>query len=238
MALGFHTRFMLFDWQQFTIEDLRANAIATFREGGGSRPDVLLIEIDGERAVLKDQSAADKWFALMIGPILNWRECKALKKLADIESIPNLLSVPSSRSFLMSFHESEQVSRIKKYPPEWPSFFEKLEAAIAEIHRAGVAHNDLRNPTNTLVTPEGDPVLVDLVACFCQGKVWNFPNQWLFKKFAQVDKSAISKIKSKVAPELLTGDEIDPSQIAGKAGMAAKGLGQWIRKISRKLFTS
>ncbi len=228
---------MTVNWQKYSTTELRNNAVATFRQGGGSRPDVLLIEIDGERAVLKDQGGADKWFALLIGPILNWRECKALRKLASIDCIPDLLSVPNKRAFLMSYHESEQITRLDKFTPDWPDFFTQFQAAVLQIHAAGVAHNDLRNPTNTLVTADGKPILVDLVACFCLGRTWNLPNRWLFNKFAQVDLSAITKIKTKVAPELLGQDEVNPEEIAGKAGMAAKKLGQWIRKVSRKLFT-
>lgn len=229
---------MTVNWQQYSNQQLREHAVATFRQGGGTRPDVLLIEIDGQRAVLKDQGASDKWFALLIGPILNWRECKALNKLADVNCIPNLLSVPNKRAFLMSYHASEQITRLKDIQPDWPLFFDKLSTAIDQVHAAGVAHNDLRNPTNTLITPEGEPILVDLVACFCQGQRWNLPNQWLFNKFAQVDRSAITKIKSKVAPELITEDDVKPEQIAGQVGMAAKSLGQWIRRVSRKLFTN
>jgi hypothetical protein len=228
---------MSVNWSQYSLEQLRAHATQTFREGGGSRPDVLLIEINGQKAVLKDQSAADQMFALLVGPILNWRECKALMKLRNVSCVPNLLGKPSSRSFLMTYHQSEQITKLVNYHPEWPDFFEKLRAAIDEIHRAGVAHNDLRNPTNTLVTADGEPILVDLVACFCRGKSWNLPNRWIFHKFTQVDLSAITKIKSKVAKDLITDTDIVAEDIAGRPGMALKGLGQLIRRISRRLFT-
>lgn len=223
-------------WSDYSLEQLRQCATHTFREGGGSRPDVLLIKIDGEHAVLKDQGGADRLFAKLIGPILNWRECKALKKLASVDCVPNLLHTPNSRSFLMSYHESEQVTRLDKFTPQWPDFFTKLKTSIEQVHAAGVAHNDLRNPTNTLVTPNGDPVLVDLVACFCQGAPWNRPNQWLFNKFCQVDFSAIKKIKKRVAPKLINEDDIESEEIAGSIGMVAKQLGQGIRKISGLFF--
>lgn len=228
---------MSVNWSQYSLEQLRAHATQTFREGGGSRPDVLLIEIDGQKAVLKDQSAADRMFALLVGPILNWRECKALTKLGSVSCVPNLLGKPTSRSFLMTYHQSEQITNLQHYQPEWPEFFEKLRTAIDQIHQAGVAHNDLRNPTNTLVTPNGEPILVDLVACFCRGQSWNLPNRWMFNKFSQVDLSAITKIKSKVAKELITDTDIVAEDIAGRPGMAIKGLGQLIRRISRWLFT-
>lgn len=228
---------MSFHWSNYTLEQLRSHATRSFRVGGGSRPDVLLIEIEGHQAVLKDQGGADRLFALLIGPILNWRECKALTKLAELDSVPVLLSKPNKRSFLMSYHASEQMTRLNEISPEWPIFFAKLSSAIEQMHAAGVAHNDLRNPTNTLVTPNGDPILVDLVACFCRGQRWNILNRWLFNKFTQVDRSAITKLKSKVAPELISSDDVNPEQIAGKAGMAIKQLGQLIRRLARKLFT-
>ena len=228
---------MPINWSNYTLEQLRSHATTSFREAGGSRPDVLLIEIEGEQAVLKDQSKADKWFALLIGPILNWRETKALKRLAYIDCVPDLLGIPSKRSFLMSYHPSEQISHLKEIQPHWPDFFDKLSIAIDSLHQAGVAHNDLRNPSNTLITPEGEPILVDLVACFCKGSAWNIPNHWIFNKFTQVDLSAITKLKSRLAPELLNDHDVHAEQIAGNTGLAIKGLGQWVRKVSKKLFT-
>ncbi|RBP53076.1 hypothetical protein DFR28_101461 [Arenicella xantha] len=228
---------MSFHWSNYSLEQLRAHSIQSFRAGGGSRPDVMLIEIDGHRAVLKDQGGADKWFALLIGPILNWRECKALRRLDAVACVPTLLHTPSSRSFLMTYHDAEQVTHLNRFTPDWPIFFDKLNAAIDNVHAAGVAHNDLRNPTNTLVNQDGDPILVDLVACFCKGRQWNLPNQWLFSKFSQVDKSAITKIKRRLAPELIVDTDINPEEIAGKFGMAIKALGQWVRRASRVLFT-
>jgi len=228
---------MSIDWSQYSVNELREYAVHTFRQGGGSRPDVLLIEIDGQRAVLKDQGGADKLFATLLGPILNWRECKALNKLSALVCSPNLLHTPSKRSFLMSYHESEQITRLETIQPDWPDFFEELSSAIAEMHQAGVSHNDLRNASNILITADGKPILVDLVGCFCQGSSWNLPNRWLFDKFCQVDLSAITKLKSKVAPELITEQDVVREEIAGRAGMAAKGLGQWFRVLSKKFFT-
>lgn len=224
-------------WSDYSLQQLRQHVSHTFRAGGGSRPDVLLIEIDGEYAVLKDQAGADRLFSLLVGPILNWRECKALDKLRGLSCIPTLLAKPTARSFLMSYHPSEQVTRLKTIDPDWPGFFDRLTAAVNEVHRAGVAHNDLRNPTNTLVTHYGEPILVDLVAAFSQGHRWNLLNQWIFRKFCQVDLSAITKLKAQLAPELIKHDDVVAEQIAGRFGMAVRGLGQWVRKLSRRFFT-
>lgn len=228
---------MPFQWSKIDLETLRAHSTTHFRIGGGSRPDVLLIEMEGQRAVLKDQNGADRWFAKIIGPILNWRECKALNRLSDVSCVPKLLARPDSRSFLMSHHESQQITKIDQTNFDWVGFFSALEAAIEQLHAAGVAHNDLRNPTNTLVTPNGQPVLVDLVACFCKGSDWNIVNHWMFDKFTQVDRSAITKMKQRFAPHLINEDDVIASEIAGRPGMWIKALGQAVRRLSRRIFT-
>lgn len=229
---------MPIDWTQYSLAELRRHSTTVFRQGGGSRPDVMLIEINGEKAVLKDQSGADRVFAALIGPILNWRETSALRKLTASDAVPNLLAVPNKRAFLMSYHESRQITKLVDQAIDWKDFFDLLEKRIREIHKLGIAHNDLRNPTNTLVTPQGQPVLVDLVAYFSRGARWNFVKHWLFNKFCQVDLSAITKMKMRFAPELVTEQDVHPEAIAGRSGMAARSVGQWIRKISKSLMTS
>lgn len=40
-------------------------------------------------------------------------------------------------------------------------YFERLEELVAELHRAGVCHNDLHKEQNVLVLPDGWPALID-----------------------------------------------------------------------------
>lgn len=225
------------DWSQYSLAELRQHRTTVFRQGGGSRPDVWLIEIDGEAAVLKDQNGADRIFAALVGPLLNWRETSALRALAPCAAVPNLLAVPSKRAFVMSYHPSRQITKLNGQHVDWPTFFTLLEQRIKEMHALGIAHNDLRNPTNTLVTPQGEPILVDLVAYFARGARWNWCKNWLFERFCQVDYSAITKLKLRFAPELVSDLDVHPERIAGRSGMAARRFGQWIRKVSKALLT-
>ncbi|MEM9798896.1 MAG: phosphotransferase [Planctomycetota bacterium] len=41
-------------------------------------------------------------------------------------------------------------------------FFDLLEAAVRDLHAAGVCHNDLHKEQNVVVTPSGRPALIDL----------------------------------------------------------------------------
>ena len=228
---------MATNWAIYSLQELRLHSKHAFRKGGGTRPDVLLIEVDGEAAVLKDHSASDRWFSTLIGPLLTWRECKALQRLEAVECIPKLLARPSKRSFLMTYHPAVPITMPEAATHDWDTIFARLSAALQQVHEAGVAHNDLRNPSNTLITADGEPVLVDLVGAFFRGHSWNLLNHWVFDKFCLVDKSAITKMKQTFAPELLSSADVQPEQIAGPAGMFVRRAGQWIRSLSQKLFT-
>lgn len=229
---------MLVQWSNYSLAELRKHSIASYRQGGGSRPDVLVIEINKQQAVLKDHNQTDKGFALFVAPLLVWREKKALIKLDNITGVPSLLAVPDKRSILMQHIPAEQIVKLEKIQPVWEDFYPRLIKLIKQMHKTGVAHCDLRSPTNTLITKEGEPVLVDLVACYCRGSRWNIVSNWIFDLFCKVDLSAVTKLKSKTARHLLDESDIDAKQIAGRGGMMVRHLGQLVRVISRSLFVS
>ena len=64
-----------------SLPELRQTVSDVYRRGRGSRPDVLLISVDGELAVLKDYGACDPWFARVLGPFLAGRESRTLQRL-------------------------------------------------------------------------------------------------------------------------------------------------------------
>ena len=228
----------MIDWNQFTKSELKTFVVDTFRQGGGSRPDVLLLEKDGEQVVLKDHDGMDKWFALLIGPILAWREAKAMKRLKSVEGVPTLLAQPDNRSLLMEHIAARQVVNVDQSEFIAKEYLDNLKNLIEQVHNAGVAHGDLRSPTNALIDQNGQAALVDFVASLSRGASWNIVNRYLFEKMMLIDFSAITKLKKRIAPELLDDSDFEAVSIAGKKGMAFRKLGQWIRIISRKLLSN
>src|SRR3972149_3949071 len=87
--------------QYLSLEQLRAHAVKTFRRGGGSRPDVLLIRAGGEEAVLKDFSRADPWFRRFVGRLSVRREARALRQLDGARGVPRLLRVVNRDALLV-----------------------------------------------------------------------------------------------------------------------------------------
>ena len=119
----------------------------------------------------------------------------------------------------------------------WQHFFAKLECLVQDIPDRGVAHGDMRSPDNTLLDLEGEPVLVDFVGSCLRGARWNLWSRWFFGRLCEVDQSAIVKQKLQVAPELLSSTELAGRARQGLIGQFGRGFGQFVRAITRLVFT-
>ena len=220
-----------------SLAELRQTVNKVYRRGGGSRPDVLLIEHEWGRAVLKDHGACDPWFARILGPLLAWREARALERLQGIRGVPKLLARPSSRSLLLEYLCAKQLSDDNNDKTDWAAFFKRLEFLLDDIHQRGIAHCDLRSPFNTLIDTEGNPVIVDFVASVSRGEPWNLMANWVFQRFARADREALTKLKSSVAPELVSEQEQTQYLTRSTLEQLMRWVGTQVRTLSRKLFT-
>lgn len=220
-----------------SLTELRQNVLKVYRRGGGSRPDVLLIEIGGLKTVLKDHGTCDPWFARILGPLLAAREARALNRLHGVKGVPKLLRRPDSRSLLLEYLPVAQLSDEENKNTDWEDFFDRLQTLVVRMHERGVAHCDLRSPFNTLIDANSEPVIVDFVAAVTRGRPWNLPVNWVFGRFVEADKGALIKLKKAVAPELITEVEYERFTRRTKLEKFARWLGVQVRNLSRKLFT-
>ncbi|MDH3637888.1 MAG: hypothetical protein OES09_05430 [Gammaproteobacteria bacterium] len=217
-------------------DSLKQRALRSFRRGHGSRPDVRLVSIGDDQVVLKDHNGCDRWFGLLIGPLLVWREARALRRLDSVTGTPRVLVRLDRRALLLEYLPGTPITKADVHA--WEPFFARLEALVEEMHRVGVAHCDLRSPTNTLIGPDGEPYLVDFVASVTKASGWNPVGRWIFSRFRVADREAVVKLKSIVAPELLSsGERQILARRMGPVECAARWLGSSVRDLSRKLFT-
>lgn len=221
-----------------SLDTLHANARKVFRRGGGTRPEVLLVEISGRQAVLKDYARSDPWFRRLVGPASARREARALQLLDGVAGVPRLFGRPARDAVLLEYIPGVSARELKRgaFSPE---FFERFYRLVENIHRRGVAHCDLRSTGNILVGPDGAPYAVDFVAHFKQGAWWNPLTRWIFRKFCEADRTAVARLKRSHAPELLTAAE--QAALARDRNTplerAARAVGKSIRNISRWLLT-
>jgi serine/threonine protein kinase len=223
-------------WGGVSRERLRQNVVHSFRRGGGSRPDVLLIDIGGRKAVLKDHNACDQGFGRLLGPLLAWREARALRRLDRIAGTPRLYSIPDSRSLLMEHMRCKPLGEFDG-DPAWEAFFIDFERLLQEVHASGVAHCDLRSPNNALICEGNRPAIVDFVSCVFRGRRWNIFSRWLFDQFSRADRDALIKLKKGVAPDLLTAAEERSLHEHTTLERTARRLGAGFRNLSRRLLT-
>lgn len=210
-------------------DTLYAHAVHSFRHGGGTEPEVVIVKIAGQRAVLKDYGRASGWFAWLLGPLLIQRETQALQRLAGLPGVPSLIQRIDSRGVLMQYVPAEPWPRMQ--PPA--QSFDHLHTLVAAMHKRGVAHCDLRAPSNILVDEHGQPYLVDFVARVMRGSTWNAPWNWVFAKFCQADRNALAKLKVRHAPELATEQDRYMAQHHGFWIHAIRATGVGLRAFTR-----
>jgi RIO-like serine/threonine protein kinase len=216
------------------INELRLHTIQTYRTGEGTRPEVALIRVGKKQAVLKDFSRSAVWFGRMLGPLLAYREARALTLLDGICGVPRLIRKVSPRALLIEYIEGVPARAI---PPGsvTPELFDKLEQLVRAIHERGVAHCDLRSGSNIVVDSAGQPYLVDFVAHTVHGNpLWG----WVFHRFCQADLVAVVRLKKRLAPALVSDDDehrllLDRDTILPRI---ARMIGRSVRNISRFVF--
>jgi predicted Ser/Thr protein kinase len=223
---------------RLSLEALHARAQKVFRRGGGSRPEVLLVDLDGRPAVLKDYAHSDPWFRRLIGPLSARREARALELLDGVAGVPRLFGRPARDAVLLEYVPGTTARELKRGELP-PGFFDKFYRLVEDIHRRGVAHCDLRSTGNILVGPNGEPYAVDFVAHFKQGEWWNPLTRWIFRKFCEADRTAVARLKRSHAPELLTEQEQAALARDRKTPLerGARMVGKSIRNIGRWLLT-
>ena len=108
--------------------------------------------------MIRDTRPARPW-ARVLARYLMRRERCALTQLADAGSpgIPRVLA--SDRDTLTRSWIDGAPMHLAR--PRDPSYFRAALQLLRRLHAANVLHNDLAKETNWLVTPDGQPALVD-----------------------------------------------------------------------------
>lgn len=107
--------------------------------------------------VRRDLSASPLWLRLPAWRLAR-REARALRRLQGQPATPQLLGwdgVRLDRSYL------EGTAMYLRPPRGDVAYFRAARRLLQQIHRRGVAHNDLAKEANWLVLQDGHPALVD-----------------------------------------------------------------------------
>jgi hypothetical protein len=151
--------------------------------------------LPGDPPVACRDTAAARWWARPVSRWLAGREARALRRLAGLAGFPALLGWDGER-LLRSLIPG---ATLREARPRDPAYFRAALRLLGRMHRRGVAHNDLAREPNWLVTPGGEPALIDFQLAWCD------PGRGrLFRLMAREDLRHLLKHKRHYCPERLT----------------------------------
>lgn len=192
-------------------ERLPERTRAVLSRGGRRNPDVLLVEADLGLVVVKDFAPRAAFVRRFLGPWLLRREVRAYARLEGIPSIPRLIGWLDRTAIVLEHRPGVPLSR-RLAGQVSPDFISCLEAVIAEMHRRGIVHLDLRHRSNVLAGSDGRPIVIDFASALlfdpssAAGRV-------AVRLFGFFDRRAIRKWRLKLGG-------IDPGQSVGSGSSA------------------
>ncbi|MEQ8204637.1 MAG: hypothetical protein RIA65_00560 [Woeseia sp.] len=152
---------------------------------------------DSGPRIVRDVSGAPMW-SRWVARRLMAREARSLAAIDCLSGVPELLRCEGDtlrRSYIAG--DPMQVAR-----PSNPDYFRNALHLLRRLHSLGVVHNDLAKEPNWLVTPDGQPALIDFQLA------WYSPQRGrLFRLLAREDLRHMLKHKRTYLPQRLTSRE-------------------------------
>jgi len=175
-----------------TREALEGYTIERVRAGGGTRPALLLLESQGQRAIVKDYAPTSWLVRTLVGPWLIGREERLYRSLEDIPGVPRLIGRLDRHALVVEHIDGRACS---EYPDgSLPlEFFERLEAVVEGLHSRGIVHCDIKNRSNIVVTEDLQPYIVDFASAFSKDGRFSRLRRFAFEKFRVDDRRAVVK---------------------------------------------
>ncbi len=156
---------------------------------------ILLIR-DADRLFVRRDLSAAPWLLRGVAWWLARREALALRQLDDLARTPRLLHWDGrhlDRSYLAG-------DAMYQRPPRGDlAYFRRARRLLQQLHRRGVAHNDLAKEANWLVQDDGSPAVIDF-----QLAVRGNPRAPWMRLLAREDLRHLLKHKRMYCPAAIT----------------------------------
>ncbi|HEY9253899.1 MAG TPA: serine/threonine protein kinase [Stenotrophomonas sp.] len=124
----------------------------------------ILLVRTAERVFVRRDLTASPWWLRLPAWYLAHREARALRHLQGIAATPHLIGWDGTyldRSFL------DGHAMYLRPPRGDVAYFHAARRLLQQLHRHGVAHNDLAKEANWLVREDGSPALIDFQLALC-----------------------------------------------------------------------
>jgi predicted Ser/Thr protein kinase len=192
----------------------------------GSLGDVVRREYAGRMAAVREFGTARfgcRWLARRLAR----REARALARLSGLAGVPELIALERDR-LIRSFLDGEAMHRAR---PDSREYFREALRLLRQLHRQGVAHNDLAKEANWLCSRGRTAGIVDFQLAYCPAR----RTRW-FRLLAREDLRHWLKHKAHYRPDALTpGQQRLLATPAWPARLWRRGFKPVYRLLTRQL---
>ncbi len=146
-----------------------------------------------ERRVIKQPMGG--WLARRLRAAMLRREHAAYQRLEGIAGIPHCFGLQADGSLVLEFVDGEIFRETASALTDRQRFFRQLLQQILALHKAGVAHADLKRRGNLLISPDSEPILLDFGSAVLRQLDGGIFNRFLFRQACRMDLNAWIKLK-------------------------------------------
>ena len=169
-------------------------------------------------------------FARRLRAAMLRREYAAYQRVAGIPGIPRCFGLQDDGSLVLEYLPGEPYRETVPALKERERFFQLYQRQILALHAAGVAHADLKRRGNLLISPDGDPILLDFGSAVLQKPGDGWWRRLLFRQACRMDFNAWIKLKYRRRFDLVSSDDRRYYQPT-----AVENIARIVRRIWRKL---
>jgi predicted Ser/Thr protein kinase len=175
------------------------------------------------------------------GRVLAGREVRFLRRLADVETIPNDLGDVSVEGRVLlnaiarDYVDGEPLRVKQKISPR---VFEELQELLQTMHKREMAYVDLHKLENIILSGDGRPYLIDFQVCFDISARW--PGNGRFARYClaklqEIDIYHLNKHLVRHLSETLTAEQIRQKSTIPPLIRIHRRIGAPLRTARRKL---
>lgn len=147
----------------FTKAELDAAKVDLLRDGRWGNACVSVATINGKRWTIKDFSNRPWLVKMTFAPFVLNRELNMVRRLEGMKNVPNEAFMVTPHILAITYIPGKSLSSFKNGDIT-PEFLEKAEDLIRQLHDRNLVHLDTRGTGNWLVTPDGEPAIIDFQA--------------------------------------------------------------------------
>lgn len=193
-----------------------------------TKGDVLLVEAGKQRVVTKDISRAPQWFRVLWARRSLRREYAVYQAGRALPGLPHALGWIDSDAYMMEYVAGTALSDLRPGEVQ-QSVFDSIEATLAGLHKAGLAHGDLHRE-NILLTADGRVYLLDFGYGIVMGHHPGPMKRYLFPRYVALDRHRLLRMKRAYFPNSVGEEQLGRYEQWLLPYRVGKALRSWLRR--------